>query len=126
MGVTSSGSVFKTGKGVFKVKVKTFFNTMLSQNQIIILGLICSIIQLIQAQEPGPQIQANSTNSDRLRHKLLLNYDKISRPAEYNNTTTVKFGIEIKHLEMDEFKSTINVHSWAKMVSFPIVFLLYE
>ncbi|CAH1173693.1 unnamed protein product [Phaedon cochleariae] len=64
----------------------------------------------------GPQPIWNSTYTDKLRHDLLLNYDKFSRPAQHYNKTTVQFGMSIRHIDMNEFKSTLTVHCWLRLV----------
>ncbi|CAH0559910.1 unnamed protein product [Brassicogethes aeneus] len=64
----------------------------------------------------GPPPIWNSTHTDKLRQDLLLNYDKFARPAQHYNTTIVKFGISIYHVEVDEFKSTMTVHSWLRLM----------
>ncbi|XP_056638275.1 acetylcholine receptor subunit alpha-L1-like [Diorhabda sublineata] len=64
----------------------------------------------------GPQPIWNATHTDQLRHDLLLNYDKFSRPAQHYNVTTVRFGMVIRHIEFNEFKSTLTVYAWLRMV----------
>ncbi|EFA02806.1 nicotinic acetylcholine receptor alpha 10 subunit precursor [Tribolium castaneum] len=63
----------------------------------------------------GPQPIWNSTVTDKLRQDLLLNYDKFARPAQHYNTTKVVFGLTIRHIELNEFKSTLVVHSWIRL-----------
>ncbi|XP_060531973.1 acetylcholine receptor subunit alpha-type acr-16-like [Cylas formicarius] len=63
----------------------------------------------------GPQPIWNSTFTDKLRRDLLLNYDKFARPAQHYNTTRVKLGMSIRHIELNEFKSTLTVHSWFRL-----------
>nr|CAI5817620.1 unnamed protein product [Callosobruchus analis] len=53
----------------------------------------------------------NSTDTDKLRKDLLLNYDKFARPAQHFNATAVRFGLSILHVEANEFKSTFTVYS---------------
>ncbi|GJQ64877.1 hypothetical protein Trydic_g7051 [Trypoxylus dichotomus] len=63
----------------------------------------------------GPRPLWNATYTDKLRHDLLLNYDKFARPAPHQNTTNVDFGISIRHIEVNEFKSTVTVYGFAKL-----------
>lgn len=66
--------------------------------------------------ELGPKPIWNATHTDKLRRDLLLNYDKFARPAQHYNTTTVKFGLTIRHIEINEFKSTLTIFSWIRLV----------
>lgn len=76
--------------------------------------------------EIGPQPIWNSTFTDKLRHDILLNYDKFARPAQHYNATTVKFGLTIRHIEFNEFRSTLNVNAWLHLVLFIIyIYLTY-
>lgn len=59
----------------------------------------------------------NATVTDRLKHELLLHYDKFARPAQHYNTTTVTVGLTIKHLDLNEQRSTFTVNSWIQVVS---------
>lgn len=68
--------------------------------------------------EIGPKPMWNSTYTDKLRHDLLLNYDKFARPSQHYNVTTVTFGLSIKHLEVNEFKSTMTLHTYLQLVSY--------
>lgn len=67
--------------------------------------------------EIGPKPIWNSTFTDKLRHDLLLNYDKFARPSQHYNLTTVSFGLTIRHLEVNEHKSTITLHAYVQLVS---------
>lgn len=58
----------------------------------------------------------NETDQDKLKKDLFANYDRFSRPDEHFNATKVKFGVSILHLESDERKSTVTVHSWLRMI----------
>lgn len=69
-----------------------------------------------QTTKLGPQPIWNSTFTDQLRRDLLLNYDKFARPAQHFNVTNVQLGLSIRHIELNEFKSTLTVHSWFKML----------
>lgn len=66
--------------------------------------------------EIGPQPLWNYTHTDKLRHDLLLNYDKFARPAQHYNATMVQFDLTIKHIELNEFKSTLAVNGWLTLV----------
>ncbi|XP_075226032.1 neuronal acetylcholine receptor subunit alpha-5-like [Lycorma delicatula] len=57
----------------------------------------------------------NSTYTDQLKHDLLFKYDKFARPAQHFNMTTVKMGLVIKHIEIDEEKSMMIVIAWNKL-----------
>jgi hypothetical protein len=63
----------------------------------------------------GPQPIWNSTHTDKLRQDLLLNYDKFARPAQHYNVTKVRFGLTIRHIELNEFKSSLVVHTWIRL-----------
>ncbi|XP_071055967.1 neuronal acetylcholine receptor subunit alpha-3-like [Onthophagus taurus] len=63
----------------------------------------------------GPKPLWNATSTDKLRQDLLLNYDKFARPSQHTNVTTVKFEVDVKHVEVNEFKSTMTLFVWAKM-----------
>ncbi|XP_022906879.2 acetylcholine receptor subunit beta-like 1 isoform X1 [Onthophagus taurus] len=58
----------------------------------------------------------NATLVDKLKQDLLLNYDKFARPTPHTNITTVKFGMEIKNVEVNEFKSTVTIAGWTRLV----------
>lgn len=77
---------------------------------------ICPDIQFF-VPEIGPKPIWNATFTDKLRQDLLLNYDKFARPTQHYNKTTVKFEVTIRHLELNEFKSTMTMHSWTKLVN---------
>ncbi|KAF7279395.1 hypothetical protein GWI33_007337 [Rhynchophorus ferrugineus] len=68
-----------------------------------------------QTTKLGPQPLWNSTFTDQLRRDLLLNYDKFARPTQHYNVTKVKLGLTIRHIEINEFKAVLTVHSWLKM-----------
>ncbi|CAG9858582.1 unnamed protein product [Phyllotreta striolata] len=77
----------------------------------------CSQIQSgFTTTKVGPQPLWNATYTDKLRHDLLLNYDKFARPAQHYNKTTVQLGIDIRHLEFNEFKSTLMVFAWLRLI----------
>lgn len=59
----------------------------------------------------------NATFTDKLRHDLLLNYDKFARPAQHFNVTTVQFSIRFRHFDVNEFKSTLTAYCWLQLVS---------
>lgn len=58
----------------------------------------------------------NATVTDRLKHELLLHYDKFARPAQHYNTTTVNVGLTIRHLDLNEQRSTFSVNSWIRLM----------
>ncbi|KAG5881485.1 hypothetical protein JTB14_029152 [Gonioctena quinquepunctata] len=64
----------------------------------------------------GPQPIWNSTHTDKLRQDLLLNYDKFARPSQHFNTTMVQLGMVIRHVEVNELKSSLTVHCWLHLV----------
>ncbi|KAL3266434.1 hypothetical protein HHI36_010608 [Cryptolaemus montrouzieri] len=64
----------------------------------------------------GPQPIWNATHTDKLRQDLLLNYDKFARPTQHYNQTIVKFGMTLRHFDLNEFKSQLTVHAWIRMV----------
>ncbi|XP_030767239.1 acetylcholine receptor subunit alpha-type acr-16-like isoform X2 [Sitophilus oryzae] len=70
---------------------------------------------VVARSQVRPQPIWNSTHTDQLRRDLLLNYDKFARPAQHYNVTRVKLGLTIRHVEVNEFKSTLTVYSWFKM-----------
>ncbi|KAJ1528529.1 hypothetical protein ONE63_006935 [Megalurothrips usitatus] len=57
----------------------------------------------------------NETETDRLKHDLLLNYDKFARPHAHDQHTEVDLLLVIKHLDVDEFQSTMTIDAWTKM-----------
>lgn len=80
-----------------------------------------------RAAEIGPKPLWNATFTDKLRHALLLNYDKFARPAQHYNVTTVQFNVRFRHFEINESSSTLTAHCWLQVVSlkFHIIILLY-
>lgn len=64
----------------------------------------------------GPQPIWNATFTDKLRQDLLLNYDKFARPTQHFNTTLVRFGLSLRHFEVNEFKSQLTVYTWVRMM----------
>lgn len=66
--------------------------------------------------EIGPKPLWNATFTDKLRHDLLLNYDKFARPAQHYNVTSLQFSVRFRHFDTNEFKSTINAYCWLQMV----------
>ncbi|KAJ8939510.1 hypothetical protein NQ318_022227, partial [Aromia moschata] len=63
----------------------------------------------------GPKSLWNFTHTDNLRRDLLHNYDKFARPTQHNNITTVKIGLTIRHVEINEFKSTMTVNCYLRV-----------
>lgn len=68
--------------------------------------------------EIRPQPLWNSTYTDKLRQDLLLNYDKFARPAQPDEQITVRFGFTVRHVDVNEMKSTFTVHCWLRMVRY--------
>ncbi|XP_074030506.1 nicotinic acetylcholine receptor alpha 10 subunit isoform X1 [Leptinotarsa decemlineata] len=64
----------------------------------------------------SPQPLWNSTHTDKLRQDLLLNYDKFARPSQHFNATQVRLGMSIKHIEVNELKSSLTVYCWLRLV----------
>ncbi|CAG9838144.1 unnamed protein product [Diabrotica balteata] len=83
--------------------------------RVLIILSICTVGYGLSS-EIGTLSMWTATQCDKLRHDLLLNYDKFSRPTHHSNTTKLRFGITITHVELQEFKSTLAVHGWIKMV----------
>lgn len=73
----------------------------------------------------GPQPLWNATYTDKLRHDLLLNYDKFARPAQHFNKTTVQLGLEIRHVEFNEFKSMLTAFAWLRLVTIQIILSMH-
>lgn len=44
------------------------------------------------------------TQTDRLKHDLLLGYDKFARPAEHDERTDVDLVVVIKHVHVVRFE----------------------
>ncbi|KAF5292514.1 hypothetical protein FQR65_LT01660 [Abscondita terminalis] len=65
--------------------------------------------------EMRPKPIWNATYTDKLKQDLLLNYDKFARPTQHYNVTTVTIGLSVLHVEINEFKSTVNVNSWIRL-----------
>uniref|UniRef100_U5EQR7 Putative acetylcholine receptor n=1 Tax=Corethrella appendiculata TaxID=1370023 RepID=U5EQR7_9DIPT len=57
----------------------------------------------------------NSTWTDLLKKDLLANYDTYARPTQHFNTTNVNIKLTIRHVDLDEAKSTFTVIGWMKM-----------
>uniref|UniRef100_A0A1B6CAN8 Neurotransmitter-gated ion-channel ligand-binding domain-containing protein n=1 Tax=Clastoptera arizonana TaxID=38151 RepID=A0A1B6CAN8_9HEMI len=54
----------------------------------------------------------NDTWTDKLKHDLLLKYDKLARPAQHFNSTHVQMDFTIRHISMDEKKSLVTINAW--------------
>ena len=51
-----------------------------------------------------------------LKRYLFCNYDSEVRPTEnYRNATAVRFGLNIRHFEVDEVANTIELHVWTNL-----------
>ncbi|XP_022909034.1 acetylcholine receptor subunit alpha-L1-like isoform X2 [Onthophagus taurus] len=88
---------------------------------LIIFGLFQLAFSVLSAFPPsrkriGRVPLWNATLVDKLKQDLLLNYDKFARPTQHTNVTTVRFGMEIKHVEVNEFKSTVTIVGWTRLV----------
>lgn len=55
------------------------------------------------------------TWTDKLKHTLFNRYDKYARPNE--NLTKVDLRLTVRHLDIDEDKSTMTIFAWLKMVN---------
>lgn len=67
----------------------------------------------------------NFTATDTLKRDLLLNYDKFARPEHHSHATKVGIKLTIRHIDLDETKSTMTTHSWIKLVSNIITFSFF-
>ncbi|KAK4878684.1 hypothetical protein RN001_011190 [Aquatica leii] len=63
-----------------------------------------------------PKVLWNETNQDKLHKDLFMNYDRQARPHEPHVATTVELSLVVLHVESNEVKSTITVHSLLKVV----------
>nr|CAH7738580.1 unnamed protein product [Callosobruchus chinensis] len=88
---------------------------MLHIGRCILVLSVCVFQTVVEAgfttTKISPRPIWNSTDTDKLRKDLLLNYDKFARPAQHFNATAVRFGLSILHVEANEFKSTFTVFS---------------
>ncbi|XP_034256978.1 acetylcholine receptor subunit alpha-type acr-16-like [Thrips palmi] len=57
----------------------------------------------------------NQTQTDRLKHDLLLGYDKFARPHPHDAHTEVDLLVVVKHVSVDEFAGTMSLDVWIKM-----------
>lgn len=57
----------------------------------------------------------NQTNVDRLKHDLLENYNTLTRPENHNKVTRCTLGLTIIHIALDEARSVLTTHAWARM-----------
>ncbi|KAK6629721.1 hypothetical protein RUM43_003539 [Polyplax serrata] len=57
----------------------------------------------------------SSTWTDKLKQDLLLHYDKFARPLDAGNKTILSLDVMIRHIELDEKRSTMVIHCWLKM-----------
>ncbi|XP_044749478.1 neuronal acetylcholine receptor subunit alpha-5-like [Coccinella septempunctata] len=82
-----------------------------------IFAFLCFVESVIGGftTKVGPQPIWNATYTDKLRQDLLLNYDKFARPMQHYNTTLVRFGLALRHFEVNEFKSQLTVYTWVRM-----------
>lgn len=74
------------------------------------------LVNSVNHLEIGPKPLWNATFTDKLRHDLLLNYDKFARPAQHFNVTKVQFSMRFRHFEANEFKSTLTAYCWLQLV----------
>lgn len=91
-------------------------NTYCRSGMIVIVGIRALNKRKLLSAEFGPRPIWNGTLTDKLKQDLLLNYDKFARPTEHFNTTTVRFGITVRHVDIDEMKSTMVVYAWLQLV----------
>ncbi|KAK3917242.1 Neuronal acetylcholine receptor subunit alpha-6 [Frankliniella fusca] len=57
----------------------------------------------------------NQTQTDRLKHDLLLGYDKFARPHSHDVRTDVDLLVVLKHVNVDEFAGIMSLDAWVKM-----------
>ncbi|XP_052123849.1 neuronal acetylcholine receptor subunit alpha-2-like [Frankliniella occidentalis] len=57
----------------------------------------------------------NQTQTDRLKHDLLLGYDKFARPHSHELRTDVDLLVVLKHVSVDEFAGVMSLDAWVKM-----------
>ncbi|KAF5302237.1 hypothetical protein FQA39_LY10276 [Lamprigera yunnana] len=92
---------------------------------LVVIGTLCRQLAYGDSNNGGdafansqihPKPIWNATYTDKLKQDLLLNYDKFARPSQHYNVTTVFIGLSLLHIEINEFKSTLNVNSWIRLV----------
>lgn len=52
---------------------------------------------------------------DILKADLFKNYDVNIRPANFNETTYLKVGLNVHRVEIDDSESLVTTHSWIEM-----------
>jgi hypothetical protein len=57
----------------------------------------------------------NETNVDRLKADLLKNYDRFSRPENYNVATQLMVAMTVIHMDLDETRGVLETHAWMRM-----------
>lgn len=61
----------------------------------------------------------NYNMNEKLRKKLLKDYDKMALPhRDQNGTTAVEFGLVINGIMVDETKQVLTLNAWTRMVSY--------
>ncbi|XP_042871166.1 neuronal acetylcholine receptor subunit alpha-6-like [Penaeus japonicus] len=59
----------------------------------------------------------NFSQNEKLRKKLLKDYDKLALPhRDQNGTTAVEFGIVINGIRLDEDQQTITLNTWTQLL----------
>lgn len=52
---------------------------------------------------------------DKLKQELLKDYDKHSRPEQYEKATYCELSMTLIHMELDETRGVLTSHAWLKM-----------
>ncbi|XP_026464536.1 acetylcholine receptor subunit alpha-type acr-16-like [Ctenocephalides felis] len=83
----------------------------------ILLLFVCLFIREVRNADTDDASKSaqNLTWSDKIKKSLLADYDKFTRPAERDNTTTVQVGLVITHVDLDEQTAVMTVNGWTKM-----------
>ncbi|XP_067009520.1 acetylcholine receptor subunit alpha-type acr-16 [Anabrus simplex] len=85
-------------------------------HQLILLQLLSLVFGYTTLHDSSAQPPWNFTWVDQLKKHLFTNYDKHSRPTNgSSNTTVVKFGISVQHVDFDELKSIMTVNAYIRM-----------
>ncbi|XP_059471253.1 neuronal acetylcholine receptor subunit alpha-10-like [Neocloeon triangulifer] len=78
--------------------------------------LLLPILTAAHTTRTGVPKLWNYTTVDKLKHELLADYDKFTRPSHHTNTTVVTIDLNLKHIDLDEMSSILTVYAWAKML----------
>lgn len=52
---------------------------------------------------------------DRLKKDLLVDYDRLTRPASYDTPTDCWIGLTVINMELDETKGVLETHAWMRL-----------